>query len=257
MSDKLKFLFNEEKFMKDKDVHRESKLEKTGENLDEPDECGEYSVLKQERKIEEDLRIAENEENKNEEKVEWDGSEAERVADSDAEEYEDSATGIRFSYRLERDEVYKCLKHSSAYKRNANLQVRHTVIQVIVMVVLLIISFAVRDKMFAYVALVPLVCVAGIWLIPRMSLKKLAERMYGNKEIRIAIFPDTIEVEVGGIKSEILLDGKCEYEEFEDMIILSPCVGNSVIIPVRCIEPEFLPDVQAMIVSGTLPKDND
>ena len=39
--------------------------------------------------------------------IEWDGSEAELVPDEDAEEFEDNFAGIKLSYVLKEDEIYK------------------------------------------------------------------------------------------------------------------------------------------------------
>ena len=83
------------------------------------EEARKRSILKREEKIEEDLKNEENEESEDQqETVEWDGSEAERVADTDAEEYEENTPGIGFSYKLEGQEIYKFLKNSKIYKKN-------------------------------------------------------------------------------------------------------------------------------------------
>ena len=65
--------------------------------------------------ISHELEIIENNRN-NDENPDWDGSESELVADDDAEEYEIPETGIKSTYSLTENEMYKCLYHSRLYK---------------------------------------------------------------------------------------------------------------------------------------------
>ena len=39
----------------------------------------------------------------------------------------------------------------------------------------------------------------------------------------------------------------------DDLYVIIPPKGNMVIIPIRAIEPDFLPDVEAMLMAGTSP----
>ncbi len=246
--------------MDNKNVRNDDDYGGVDSNMDLSEEDRECSILNEERKIEEDLKQAEKEDSEKDEEeqaVEWDGSEAFRVEDKDAEDYEENTTGVRITYKLEKEEIYKSLKHSKIYKKNVSMQVKHTVVQVILILLLIIASVIMKNRVYAYTAMVPLVSIIGIWILPIVSIKKLSRDMCKDKNVSIEIFPDVIEVDVNGIKSEILLDGECECEEFDGLIILNPSKGSSLIIPVRSIEPEFLPDVQAMIVSGTLPRKED
>lgn len=244
--------------MDDKDINCDDECGGVDCEMELSEEDRTRSMLNEERKIEEDLKEVEKEDiEDSEERVEWDGSEAERIADTDAEEYEENTTGIRITYKLEKEEIYKYLKRSKTYKKNVSLQVKHSIIQGILIFLMLLISIVMKNHVFGYIALVPIMSVIGIWVFPEISMKKLSKDMSKDRNVSIEIFPDVIDVNVNGLKSKILLDGKCEYEEFDDMIVLSPQKGASLIIPVRSIEPEFIPDVQAMIVSGTLPKNQD
>ena len=63
------------------------------------------------REIAEELGGLESDEN-----PEWDGSEAEYVSNDDAEKYEIPETGVRLSYVMTQDEMYKCLYHSEMFR---------------------------------------------------------------------------------------------------------------------------------------------
>ena len=84
--------------------------------------------------ISEQLKNMDNEE-KNDENPEWDGSEAELVSDDDAEEYEIPETGIKLSYSLSSDEMYKCLYHSRLYKTKGARAIAQSIIFAVASVV--------------------------------------------------------------------------------------------------------------------------
>lgn len=62
------------------------------------------------------------------ENPDWDGSESKLVSDDDAEEYEIPETGIKISYSLTPDEMYKCLYHSRFYKTKGSRAVIQSII---------------------------------------------------------------------------------------------------------------------------------
>ena len=69
----------------------------------------EKSLLDEENKL-----TDENEDDEN--KSNWDGSESEFVEDDEATEYEEQQTGVKINYALSKDEIFKCIKHCGINK---------------------------------------------------------------------------------------------------------------------------------------------
>lgn len=191
--------------------------------------------------------------------VEWDGSESELILEDDNEEYEEDMTGIKLKYVLSEKEISEIFKHTEGYRKNCKLQKNHTIIQSVVFVVLLVLWLALGNTYYALLAALPILCIAIIWIIPIFSIKRLARDFFSGEEISTEIYPDKIcmEIKDRGKEREILLDGTAEYEELAGEILIYPKNSDTLIIPMRAIEPEFLPDVQAMLVAGTKPKDDE
>lgn len=190
----------------------------------------------------------------NEEPVEWDGSEAELVADETAAEYEEQNTGIKLKYSLKAEEVF-----SSMLKT----QFTQTRIALIAAVVLLGIVSAVASMVQASVygstGYVPLavVCVLLIFVVvltPLFRIRTMAREAADGSEVKMKIYPDHIEMGRGESRWEIPLDGTRERVMFKNLILLYIDARNMVILPLRCVEPAVLPEVQAMIFAGTQPK---
>ena len=80
---------------------------------------------------EESEGVGHSPENINDDNPEWDGSEAELVADDDAEEYEIPETGIKLSYSLTREEMFRCLYRSNMYKTKGNRAYAQTIVFVL------------------------------------------------------------------------------------------------------------------------------
>lgn len=184
---------------------------------------------------------------------EWDGSEAEFIADEDANEYEDQYSGIKLKYKLNKDEVKSCLRRIS-YKKKINMI---SVIEII----LLIIAFLVFVAWFfiyggysnLVLAGISLIVIAAIWSVPNIiSKSNYTNRLY-NEEFFIEVFPDEIIVKNETSSSyKIAMNQKSSYEESDNMIFVYS--NNKILpIPLRAIEPSVIGDVQAIIVSGSKP----
>ena len=94
-------------------------------------------------------------------------------------------------------------------------------------------------------------------VVPAVSLNINAEKMTTGRQLDVEIYPDSIEVYSGASKWEIPMDGSSQFEEFNKMLLVYMPQEKIFIIPIRAIEPDFLADVQAMIVAGTSPKTDD
>lgn len=183
--------------------------------------------------------------------------ESELVLDDETEEYEEEATGIKIKYKLTGEEVKKFIKHSESYKRNKEAQKKHTIIQLVVFLAMIVLSFISGSKYYFWISAFPLVALFFIWFVPVISVKNIIKKILLEKEITVEIFPDKIEVCKNGTEREITLDGTCECSEYDNLIFISSLEGNSIIIPLRAIEPDFRAEVQAMIMAGSKAKDED
>ena len=181
----------------------------------------------------------------------WDGSEAEIVVDDESEEYEEETTGIKLTYKLTADEIKNFIKRSEVYAKNKKIQQKHTLVQSLVFVALVVLSVLAKRPECLWFALCPLVALAIILLLPVFGIKRFIKDVYNNDEISVEIFPDKIDVSGKNFSKEIVLDGSCECKEHDDLITVSSKDGVDLIIPVRAVEPEFLAEVQAMILAGT------
>ena len=184
-------------------------------------------------------------------------SESELVLDDESEEYEEEATGIKIKYKLTGEEVKNFIKHSESYKRNKEAQKKHTIIQLVVFLAMIILSFVSMSKYYVWIAAFPLVALFFIWFVPVISIKNIIKKILMEKEITVEIFPDKIDVCKNGTEREIPLDGACECSEYDNLISISSAEGNSIIIPLRAIEPEFRAEVQAMIIAGSKTKNEE
>lgn len=190
----------------------------------------------------------------NEERVEWDGSEAELVADETAAEYEEQATGIKLKYSLKAEEIF-----------HAMLKTQYTQTRVALMAVVIILSAVVAVAIAVHAGVngstgyVPLafVCVLlilAVIFIPLIRIRMMAYEAADGNEVKMKIYPDHIEMGREETRWEIPLDGSRERTMFKNLILLYINAKDMVILPLRCIEPAVLPEVQAMIFAGTEPK---
>lgn len=185
---------------------------------------------------------------------EWDGSEAEIVIDDESEEYEDENTGIKIKYRLNPDEIRKFVQSSEGYEKNKKAQKKHTIIQSVVFVLMVILSAITNNRYYLVLSAFPLVSLLLIWIIPYIGMRKIIGKVLKNQEFSVEIFPDKIDVTTKNFEKEIMLDGSCESEEIENMIEIFSDGELSLLIPTRAVEPEFRADLQAMILAGTKPR---
>ncbi len=75
--------------------------------------------------------------------------------------------------------------------------------------------------------------------------------MTDDEEIQMEIYPSMIEMGKHNNKWIIPLDGTVTCKKINNMFVLQTDKSHITILPLRCIEPSVLPDVEAMILSGT------
>ncbi len=210
------------------------------------------------KEISEELK--QNEENQSDENPDWDGSEAELVADDDAEEYEIPETGIKLSYALTRDEMYRCLRHSRLYKTKGARAVFQTVVFALASVAFFFAYFFAKNDFSGYnlfFGIFCLVMIVVIWLVPYLHIKSLSKIMADGKIIEVEVYPDHLDIGRDDGAWSIELDGSAEIAEFDNIFMLYTPKGQSFAIPGRVIEPELYNEIRAILFSGALPEKQD
>ena len=191
---------------------------------------------------------------------EWDGSEAEVISDDDAEEYEIPETGIRLSYVMTQDEMYRCIYHSDMIKTKGARAVIQSIILSAAAVAFFWIYFTSRSQYSGYNLFFGIVCLvmtAVIWIVPHMYMKSMAKRLADGSDIEAEIFPTHIDIGKDDGQWSIELDGKAVIQEFDNIIMIYTNNDRAFAIPERVIEPEFYNEIRAILMSGTQPDEED
>ncbi len=225
-------------------------LNKMGEVVPEESNMAETTNNNSEN---DDYRGSENEvlESKNKED---ESSESQIIVDDESEDYEHENTGIKIKYTLKQDEVEDFIEHSEGFAKNRKEQKKHTVIQLIVLIIMLVLGLLSINKYYLLLAIFPVISLLFIWIAPYLGVKKLARDILKHSDYLVEIFPDKIDVTSGDMEREIPLDGSCQSSEFENMIFIFSEKGLDLIIPLRVVEEDLKADVQAMVLAGTNPR---
>lgn len=212
-----------------------------------------------------ELEKAENNEplnpsEENEENPEWDGSEAEFVEDDSSAEYEIPETGIKLSYVLTQDEMYKCLYHGNNFKTKGVRAVVQSIILGFASVIFFITYFLTNDNFSAYnlfFGIVCLVMILIIWIVPHLHLKSMSKMMADGKTIEVEIYPTHLDIGRNDGAWSIELDGSAEIAEFDNILMIYTQKGQGFAIPERVIEPEVYNEIKAILLSGTNPQEDE
>lgn len=184
--------------------------------------------------------------------IEWDGSEAELVPDEDAEEFEDNFAGIKLSYVLKEDEIYDALRSSKSYRSAQKRLIAESIISCIMSGVFFA-MFAIQMNWLTLIfAILCLILAAVIWPAAWYNIKKNAKRLTSGEEVQMEIYPSLIEMGKAEQKWVIPLDGTVKCRKTNHLFVLQTDPTHITILPMRCIEPSVLPDVEAIILSGTI-----
>ncbi|NLJ31035.1 MAG: YcxB family protein [Clostridiales bacterium] len=189
-----------------------------------------------------------------EERVEWDGSEAELVADEDAADYEEQNTGIQLKYTLRPGEVYAALMKMQYTQQRVVMTVAASVLGLISAVLSFVNFYSLHANQNLLLGAVCLVLVFLILWMPAARNRAIAKSLADGKEILMTVYPDHVEMGRGENEWEFPLDGSCGRTVLRDLILLYIDEENTVILPIRSIEPAVLPEVQAMLYAGTRPE---
>mgnify|MGYP000843892675 FL=1 len=194
----------------------------------------------------------------NEHVIQWDGSEAEMVADDHAEEFDEPKTAVKIQYVLTGEEIHRALYRIGLPTKRLSM-----------LIVLAVLSFAAAAVDFVgfgmqSVSLAPyfgvLFALFGvcILLFPWLFIWKHTVSANDRQPYMLKIYPDRIEGEHAGQNIGIPLDNSFPCEFYHGLILLR-CGQNLIhqnegllIIPLRSVEPGILADVEAAIRSGTV-----
>ena len=183
----------------------------------------------------------------------WDGSESELVFDDETENYEDNMAGIKISYKLDKNDIYEFIKNSTSYEKREKEKIKFTIIQATMFAILIVLAVVTKNNLYTLVSLIPFFTGVSLWVIPILSIKNLVNNIYDENQYEVEIFPDKIEVVHAGFVKEFPLDesGRCEITD--KLILVYSKTKEPLIIPIRSIKPDCLPDIQAMILAGARP----
>lgn len=190
-------------------------------------------------------------EEEQEELVKWDGSETELISDGAGQEYKDLVTGFKFSYILREEEIFACMKETQYGKKRK----RRTAVELCIFSALLLfflVSFFLYrqpDNLFFAT-----VCAAFIFImifLPGIRIKQDARRRADGKEVCMEVYPDEIVMGRSDRKWKIPLDGSCRSAVIRQNIVVYFQGDDMVILPMRCVEPDILPEIEAIIQAGT------
>lgn len=185
---------------------------------------------------------------------------AELVADGQSG-YEEQQTGIKLSYVLREDEIYECLKRSGFLRADGRTFAPEIAGLAILAVVFLVIGAVTYRGLFYLCAALCAAALAVLGAVPYRNSRVRAHAVADGHTIRMEVYPDRIRIVRGAERREIPLDGTAECAQIEDMIVLYVPEADGrkagrrmIILPLRCVGPRVLPEVQAMILAGTRPK---
>ena len=195
------------------------------------------------------------EEEEREEPVQWDGSEAEIVAEGADEDYKDTITGVKLSYVLTEEEIRTCMRATQFDKRRKKRMRIQLIVFSVLFLAFLVLFFLNHNADNLFFATV---CAAFIFImifLPDIRIKQDARRNTDGKEICMEVYPHKIEMGRGENQWEIPLDGSCQSAIYQQNIVVYFKGDDMVILPMRCVEPSVLPEVQAAILAGTHPRE--
>lgn len=183
----------------------------------------------------------------------WDGTASEFVGDADALPPE-LRTGIQLSYVLKEEEIYECLKKTGCVRANRRQCGIFITVLGLVFAALVAVGLVLQNWAFYFWAAPFPVFIAFAAALPACGTRKRARKETDGRRISMRVYPDRIQVGGGGKRWEVPLDGTIQCAGVGTMLALFAAGGKLIILPLRCVDPSVLPEVQAMIMAGTTPK---
>lgn len=230
------------------DVPKQDDMNSDANSSDDHSRASEENINNNETNVDEDAL--------EEDSVQWDGSEAELVTDTEAEEYEEQYTGIKLKYILNREEILSSIKHGKIGNNSRKNLIYHTILLSIVSI-FAVLSYAIKGNILnLFIGIAGVIFITVLWIVSERATKRIANSMFSEKTMYVEIYPDNIVVGRDGFEMEIPLDGTSKFEEYDNMFIIYPPKSDILVIPLRTVEPDVIPEIQAMLLAGTTPKEN-
>lgn len=189
----------------------------------------------------------------------WDGTASKLVGDADAI-FPEIHTGIQISYVLKEEEIYECLKKTRRVRANGRLYEAFFVAFSLVFAVLVAAGLVLQNSaLFFWAVPFPVLMVLAAVLSEREN-KKRARKAADGHRISMQVYPDRIQVGSGKRQWKFPLDGTVRCARIGTMLALFAEGGKDssleklILLPLRCVDPSVLPEVQAMIMAGTTPR---
>ncbi len=181
----------------------------------------------------------------------------------DAEAYEEQHTGIRISFCPKEEEAYECLKKVVRTLERGRKSTMRTASFTLFAVAFAAAGVHSGEWWFYAFAAACVAAAAYTAASPNRTYRRLAREYSGGGTIRIRVYPDRIQIARNGKAREIPLNGTSECAQIGDALALfvpqkGPRSAGEIyrpvlILPLRCVDPGALPEVQAMILAGTRP----
>lgn len=233
-------------------------------NLEQDDPLDKLSLelkskeIETEEKIEEEIKKIDKIEDlsDNIEKEVWDGSQALLIEDNDAADYEENYSGIKLSFSLKERELFSCLRHCGW---NMNHFMIGAFIFILVDIILLML-LVFQPSILVGICFVATVINSIFWIfniLPSFYNRLAYHKNLIGQKLKVEIYHDSIVINDGNKEETIYLNDTCKYEEFNNMLLIFLKDDKVFIIPKRAIEPDLLADVEAMLISGTKPIEED
>lgn len=161
------------------------------------------------------------------------------------------ASHFEFSYTLSEQEVFDGLQKSGVYKSSGTKALIETIV-LAVLCVFFFFSYFSRGDIFSLVmGILSLVVILALNLIPRLDMKKQAEK--GQKQVKIRLYQDKFyaDTEVGS--QPILLDGTSTIKTVgkeNPLVTVQIAGGGLLVIPVRSIPQEIRGEVMSLLLQN-------
>lgn len=191
--------------------------------------------------------------------AEQDGSETEFISNETAE-YGEGQTGIKISYVLKEKEIYECLRQAGTVKTGGRTFVFVNIALIVLSAVLLIAGIVTGKNMYYFYTAIGATMFIVFGFFPIRINHIRAKSSADGHKILMKIYPEYIQMGHEPKKWKIPLDGTVDSVKIDEMIAIfikekddpkGKQGQKMVILPLRCVDPVVIPEVQAIIFAGT------
>lgn len=185
----------------------------------------------------------------------WDGSKTEFVSEEGGWDRE-QRTGIELSFVLKESEIYEFLKRSGGPGRGGRRFAPFVAALSVLTVVFLFAGLSTYRGGFYTAAVLCAAPALALGALPRLRRRAEARRSADGSRVCMTVYPDRIRVAGENGLLEVPLDGTTECGHVGGMLALYPAGDETgpVLLPLRCVSPRALPEIQAMLLAGTRPR---